>query len=400
MYSVLVWAYIKNSAHILAVLADVLRERHFFNTPNLLRLQLECLITAEWILAAPEDARNERFARMMKRALAEQDRTQRWSDQMGAISSDHATRMVAMAYLDEPEVREFKGARPAPSIRQMAEEAGSIDLYAAYRYWSHLSHAGLGIHVRELHFGLEYERVQSLLYGTEYLWKILNAGQSTIIPAFRDEFTAFITFFRVQYLEKLRDAFFSAVVARSCSKETDDNRLRDDHHRDFEQITAPWNPLNYHAVDEAVRKHLRVTAEDAVRGVWGRKFGVVSMRVRNNSPESLDVRVGVKDLSFSRLSRFIEPPWRHSFEWRKGKRTLYPNESICLMFPANRSDEEKLRLHVDEPYSGPLHVYRRRWGGLPVSGGDKGADILVVRISTLGPAEAEWRTVQQVVVAW
>src|SRR3989338_6085874 len=153
----------------------------------------------------------------MLKTLAEQEKSRGSSSQRPST-----VERLAEAYLAEPEVASFRGAHLAPSVRQMADDIGEPSLYDHYRSLSYETHAGLGMHFRQVRGGPGLLRIEQLLYGCEFCLRLLAALGSTLPTSQRNRFEAVVGTLEDEYLGRLRDAYASAIYTASLGQLPED----------------------------------------------------------------------------------------------------------------------------------------------------------------------------------
>lgn len=344
IYSIVLWSYALNALEALRTLGWQLQFSDLLTAGAMLRVELECLISAQWVMSAEREHRNRRIARVILKTIAEFERSRKEDPHRG-----EATMAVARGYLNSPELAPFQNEKPAPSIRRMTEEVGCPARYAEYRRWSSEMHAGFGMHIREASGDARLLRFEHLLLGSEYAFRLFEVLRPTIPERERDHFDTILGTFRLEYLARFQDAYFSASIT-TTSHDRDDATRIDGLARTcgrswpFERDAHPHTPL--------------VVATEVVRGIWGKNFECVSVRFRNVSTQTVYVR--------ARLSEETRRRWRLWRNWRlscedahfRPPLKLLPEQSGYLMFPGPVSKAKSIELDSGEPV-GRVDVCRR-----------------------------------------
>lgn len=382
LYSALLWSYVQHSADALATIGDRLRLGFIVVAPPLLRLQVECLISALWILHGPGSDPNEKYARILRSTLKRQQQAPNPLLPPGIAQ-------VALAYLDEPEVLLYKDAPPVPSIRRMAEESGHPSLYDAFSLLSYETHAGLGLHIRS-GGDLKLKRIQYILESCEYLCDLLEALHGTLPPEDLTSWRPLVATFRAEYLDHLRDSW-ACGLATELAAGSPEEQLQDA----LSRLCAGTRPPNLRSEGSPTP----VAAADAVRGMWGHRFQCVSVRFRNSGDKVISMRAKLRDRARRSPLEWVMPRWRLSCEdvHKRPPLRLVPEESGYLMFPGPLLQCEVIELDSGEPV-GRIDVCRRPAAGRLDTDGTINTDIIILQIEYRVEGEKEIHKCSQLLV--
>jgi hypothetical protein len=392
MYSVLVWSFVRNSSAAVELILSTCRYKYNPTVPALLRLQCECLILAKWLLApSKDDGRNERFARIINKGRNEIKKK--------AIDYTLDISGIVEGFLNEPEVLAHRHAKASPDVRQICDELGETSLYAQFRKLSYQLHAGFGMFVKDMGGipDFDFLRVQDMLVAAEFLWKLLVAAEVTVPENHVEWYKAVVRTLQLEYIARLQDAYFSASAMEIAGRNVADHALAEllqkacGHHQK-PPFKSEGIPL------------LRVT--EVVRGVWGKNVAYLSVRVRNDAEQAMQIE-GPALLSESKTPPLPSKRGLLSRHWRLAceslntayKVTLQPNQSTFLTFPAKTTTEESIPFGVANS-AGRLDAYRRKYAALQnVPEGEKFFEIVTVRLRTVDPiSKAVLHCVQPIVV--
>lgn len=381
-YSLILWSYTLHALEAMHTLGRPLQFSGLLTAGALLRVELECLISAQWVMKAMLSDRNRRAARIILKTLEELKRSSKDNPLHG-----HSISIAARGFLDTPELSPFKRERPAPSIRQMAEEAGIPRRYSEYRKWSSEMHAGFGMVIREGSGDTRLNRLEHLLLGAEYMFDLFEVLRETIPEAERSSFDAILGTFKLEYLAKFQDAYFSAHITTTLHDKDDATKtegLISICRRLWQSDRPDTNPRMPQAV-----------ATEVVRGVWGKNFECVSVRFRNISSQPVRLRARLTEETRRRFR--IWGKWRLSCEevYFQPALALLPEQSGYLMFPGPVSKEKYIELDSGEPV-GRVDVCHRPDAAMQNTEGHT-SEIVTVRID-FNDAHPYKRVFQPIVV--
>lgn len=383
IYSIILWSYALNALEALRTLGRELQFSVLLTAGALLRVELECLISAQWVMNAKLNDRNRRVARVILKTIEELERSCKDDTLYG-----HATLIAARGYLDTSELFPFRKERRAPSIRQMADEAGCPERYSEYRKWSSEMHAGFGMHIRETSVDIRLNRLEHLLLGTEYLFQLFEVLKPTIPESQRNSFDAVLSTFKLEYLAKFQDAYFSAYMTTTLHDSDDATKI--------EGLIATCGRLWQSERPDKNPQMPRAVATEVVRGVWGKNFECVSVRFRNISAQPVRLRARLSEETRRRLR--IWRNWRLSCEDAhfQPELTLLPEQSGYLMFPGPVSKKKSIELDSNEPV-GRVDVCHRPDAALQNVEGHA-SEIVLVRIDYINETHPYERVFQPIVV--
>lgn len=383
LYSVVLWSYVINSAQALQTLGQQLQFSNLAVAPALLRLEVECLISALWIMATAPTERNKRLARVIRKGVVEHDHFAASTSQVGNVQAQ-----VALAYLHTQELQEYQNEKPAPSVRQMSEDVGRPELYSAYRNWSGQMHAGFGMHIREVIGDARLNRIEHLLVGSEYLYGLLEALGPTIPREQQQRYQSILGTFRLEYLERLQDAFFSALAATSAHDLPEDQQQQA-----IASICQRFRP----DIGASSDRLPSVIVTDVVRGKWGKRFECISVRFRNIGEEPVALRARLREEKGRSWRRWLRR-WRLSCEdvHSLPPLRLLPDESGYLIFPGSVRKDRSIELDSGEQV-GRVDVFPRPFAALQNVVSDC-IEIVTVRTHYTGTVSGTERTVLQPIV--
>lgn len=383
IYSIILWSYALNALESLRTLGRQLQFSVLLTAGALLRVELECLISAQWVMKAELNDRNRRIARVILKTIEELERSCKDDPLYG-----HAILIAAHGYLDTPELSPFRKERRAPSIRQMAEEAGCPERYAEYRRWSSEMHAGFGMHIREASGDIRLDRLEHLLLGAEYMFQLLEVLRPTIPETQRNSFDTVLGTFKLEYLAKFQDAYFSAYMTTTLHDRDDATKT--------EGLIATCGRLWQSERPDTNPRMPRAVATEVIRGVWGKNFECVSVRFRNISAQPVRLRARLSEETRRRLR--IWRNWRLSCEDAhfQPALALLPEQSGYLMFPGPISKAKSIELDPGEPV-GRVDVCHRPDAAMQNLEGHA-SEIVLVRIDYINDTHPYDRVFQPIVV--
>jgi len=372
----LLGSYLHSSADTVLNIGKTIAERDSTTLIPMLRLQLECLIYCRWILSSDKRMRQVRALRVMLKSAQETQRSQ---------DSDVAQVGRDIAADAERQAHDFgvQHLSPAPSVRRMAEEIGELSLYEEFRELSAGAHAGFGV-IAELYRSSEAPaetRVYKAILALENLARLFNALSILCRPEQKEVFESILHTFRPEYVDRLRDAFFSHVIA--TARTMNGNQLTAELKQEGLQCRNFWrleiSKRQSNSPDQAnwPEGMPLVGAADAVRGLLGPSFSILSLRFRNHGPGM----VHISNMALECRGVFGRTVWRRCLEDFDGSHSLnlVENESGFVTFKTRKREGREVSIlcgQARRKFAVTVSDYAARQN---VSSDDAAIDIVTLR---------------------